>query len=144
MKLKHVSLIAALPLVALASQAQAQARGEKIPNSYICVFKNNAVSRGNAQAEANRSVQAEGAQLKHVYNAALRGFATNAAPQAIENMKAKNPNIAYCEEDQIVTTGQFTAFGKPGGGGGVQPAQETRGALHELVAAEPEPSPRRG
>ena len=40
-------------------------------------------------------------------------------------MKAKNPNIAYCEQDQIVTTGPIQAAGKPGGGGGVQPAQET-------------------
>jgi len=124
MKLRVISLIAALPLVAMAVPAQAQKAGDKIQGSYICVFKKNEVSRGNAQAEAKRSVQAAGAQLKHVYSVALRGFSTNAAPQAIEKMKAANSNIAYCEQDQIVTTGQMNARGKPGGGS-VQPPQET-------------------
>jgi subtilisin family serine protease len=124
MKMKCVSLIAALPLVALATPAQAQVAGEKIPNSYICVFNKNDVSRGNSQAEANRAAQSVGAQLKHVYSVALRGFAANMAPQAVENMKAKNPKIAYCEQDQVVTAIQFRAKGPPGSGS-VQPAQET-------------------
>ncbi|QZD91218.1 S8 family serine peptidase [Qipengyuania aurantiaca] len=115
--------------MAVAAPAQAQQAGEKIANSYICVF-NKGVSRGNAQAEANRSVQAEQAQLKHVYSVALRGFAVNAAPQAIENMQRKNANIAYCEQDQVVTAIQvrgngLAGKGKPGGGGGAQPPQET-------------------
>ena len=124
MKLIHVSLIAALPLVALASQAHAKA-GDKIPNSYICVFKNNEVSRGNAQAEANRAVQAGGGQLKHVYSVAIKGFAANMSAQGVENSKRDNMNIDYCEQDQEVSTAQIQMYGKPGGGGGVQPAQET-------------------
>ncbi|QDP20571.1 S8 family serine peptidase [Sphingomonas xanthus] len=117
-----MSLIAALPLVALAVPAQAQKAGDKIPGSYICVFNKN-VSRGSAEAEARRSVQAEQAQLKHVYSVALRGFAVHASEQGIANMKAKNANIAYCEQDQVVTAGQMKGMGKPGGG--AQPAQET-------------------
>ena len=120
MKLGAISLIAALPLIALAAPAQAERAGDKIPNSYICVFKDS-VSRGNAQAEANRAAQAGAAQLKHVYSVALRGFAVNASEQGVANMKANNPNIAYCEQDQVVTASVMA----PPGGGGTQPAQET-------------------
>ena len=123
MKLKTIAILSALPMVALATPAQAQKAGDKIAGSYICVF-NKSVSRGNAQAEANRAAQAEGAQVKHVYKVALRGFAVNAAPQAVANMQAKNANIAYCEQDQVVTTVQ-RGKAKPGGGGGSQPPQET-------------------
>ena len=115
MKIKTMALLAALPMVAVATPAQAQKGGEKIANSYICVF-DKSVSRGNAKAEANRSIQAEQAQLKHVYSVALRGFAVNAAPQAIENMQRKNANIAYCEQDQVVTTVQRGGPKKGGGG----------------------------
>ena len=111
-------------MIALAAPANAQVAGDKIPGSYICVFTKE-VSRGNAQAEANRSVQAHGGQIKHVYSVALRGFAANMAPQAVENMKANNPRIAYCEQDQVVTAGQVFAQARPGGGGSTQPPQET-------------------
>ena len=124
MKLKYLSLIAALPLVAVASQAQAKA-GDKIPNSYICVFKDSEVSRGNARAEAVRAVQAGGGQLKHVYSVAVKGFAANMSAQGIENSKRMNANIDYCEQDQEVTVAPIQAAAPPGGGGGVQPAQET-------------------
>ena len=95
MNLKLVAAMAALPLIAMAQPAMAQRAGEPIAGSYICVFNAN-VSRGNAQAEANRAAQAEQAQLKHVYSVALRGFAVNASPQGIANMQRNNPNIAYC------------------------------------------------
>jgi len=79
MNLKYVALLAALPVVAAISvPAHDQMAGEKIPNSYICVFKNDAVSRGNARAEAVRSAQAGQGELKHVYSATIRGFAARA------------------------------------------------------------------
>ncbi len=125
MNMKLICSAALVPMLAVAAPANAQVAGDKIPNSYICVFNKDAVSRGNAQGEANRAVQANGGQIKHVYSVALRGFAANMAPQAVENMKANNPNIAYCEQDQVFTAIQVFANGKPGGGGGAQPAQET-------------------
>jgi len=123
--MKKILLAAAamLPIVSV-SPANAQRAGDKIAGSHICVFKNN-VTRGNAQAEANRSAQAVGARVKHVYSAALRGFAADLPDQAVERMKAGNPNIAYCEQDQIVTLGPIRAEKRPGGGGGTQPPQET-------------------
>ena len=114
MKALFLAAVAALPLVA-AVPANAQNRGDKIAGSYICVF-NDSVSRGNATAEANRSAQAGQAQIKHVYTHALRGFAVNASEQGIANMRANNPNIAYCEQDQVVTSGPVQVHGQPGGG----------------------------
>lgn len=124
MKKLAILAIAALPMVALAQPAYAQNAGDKIAGSYICVFNKGSVSRGNAHAEANRAAQASGAQVKHVYSVALQGFAANMSAQAAEQMRAHNPNIAYCEQDQVVSLPPIQAQGKPGGGG-TQPAQET-------------------
>jgi len=115
--------VAAAPFIAVAP-AQAQKAGDKIAGSYICVFKND-VSRGQAKAEANRAAQAVGARVTHVYEVAIRGFAANLPDQAVEQMKAANPQIAYCEQDQVITVAPIQAMAAPGGGGGVQPAQET-------------------
>ncbi len=123
MKKYLLAAAAMLPIVAV-TPAHAQRAGDKIANSYICVFKNN-VSRGEAQSEANRSTQAVGARAKHVYSVALRGFAADLPQQAVERMQANNPNIAYCEQDQVVTVVPIQAQARPGGGGGTQPAQET-------------------
>ena len=118
-------ILAALPIAALSAPAQAQVAGDKIPDSYICVFKKIAVSRGQAESEAHRSVKAQGGQVTHVYSATIRGFSANMPAQAVERMQANNPNIAYCEQDQVMATPPIRIEGKPGSGGGTQPAQET-------------------
>ena len=128
MKSLTVLALASLPLFALAVPAQAQVAGDLVPNSYICVFNKGSVSRGNSQAEANRAVQASGGRLSHVYSVAIQGFAADLPPQALERMQAANPNIAYCEQNQVFTIPPIRAEAKPGGaggGGGGQPAQET-------------------
>lgn len=117
--------IASVSLLALAQPAQAQAAGDVVPGSYVCVFKKNTVSRGSAQAEANRAVQAGGGRVRHVYSVAIQGFAADLPPQALERVTAANPNIAFCEQDRVFSIPPIQADGKPGGGGGVQPAQET-------------------
>jgi subtilisin family serine protease len=119
-----VLAVAGVSLLAISQPAQAQVAGDKIAGSYICVFKKGSVGRGAAQAEANRAAQAGGAQVTHVYSVALQGFAANMAPQAVERVQAANPNIAYCEQDQVITAPPIRADAKPGGGS-VQPAQET-------------------
>ena len=121
-KLSYIAVIAALPLVALTAQAEAK-RGDKIPNSYICVFKDSEVSSSDALAESDKAVKAGGGKLKHVYRAAFKGFSANISAQGLENSKRMNANIAYCEQDQEVTAGQVEMAGKPGGGGSTQPAQ---------------------
>ncbi len=136
MKSKSLAAATVVLMSAVAMPAQAQNAGEKISNSYVCVFKKNAVSRGNARAEAVRAVQANGGQLKHVYSVAMRGFSTNMAPQAVANMQAKNENIAYCEQDQVMRAIQVRAKrGKPGGG--AQPAQETPWGIARVGGGAP-------
>jgi subtilisin family serine protease len=120
-----VLAVASVSLIALAQPAQAQVAGDVVPGSYICVFKQGTVSRGNAQAEANRAAQAGGGQVRRVYSVAIQGFAADLPPQALERVTANNPNIAYCEQDRVFTIPPVRAEARPGGGGGVQPAQET-------------------
>ncbi|WP_374588581.1 S8 family serine peptidase [Novosphingobium sp.] len=112
--------------MAVAVPAQAREMGDKIANSYICVFKANAVSRGEVEAEAHRSVKAQGGQVGHVYRVALQGFSTQMPAQAVEKMQAANPRIAYCEQDQVMAAPPIRMEAKPSGGGTTtQPPQQT-------------------
>lgn len=124
MKKSFCALFASLPLLAIGSTAQAQVAGDKIANSYICVFNSAAVGRGAVQAEAHRSVNAQGGQVAHVYSNAIRGFAARMPAQAVERMQAANRNIAYCEQDQVMSAPPIRIEARPGGGG-TQPPQET-------------------
>lgn len=122
-----VLAITALPLAAVAvpAPAQDQVVGEVIPDSYICVFKKIAIARGQVESEANRSAQAHGGRVTHVYRSTVRGFAVHMPAKAVAKMQAGNPNIAYCEQDQVMAIPPVRADGKPGGGGTTQPAQTT-------------------
>ncbi|MEO1730740.1 MAG: S8 family serine peptidase [Pseudomonadota bacterium] len=110
--------------MALAAPAQAQGiagkAGDKIPNSYICVFNKQDVARNNVRAEASRLSNANGGKLKQVFLNTIRGFSTNMSAKAVEQMARLAPNIAYCEQDQVVTIDQ-----RRGGGGSGQAAQTT-------------------
>lgn len=140
----HLALTLVLPLVAMAAPAYAEKAGDKIADSYICVFKKNAVSKADAPAAANRAVRDSGGKLKHVYKETVRGFATDIGKAGIDKVRAENPDIAYCEEDRIITiipidaSGNQPAAGRDGeirisdgggkGGGGGTPtpsAQQT-------------------
>ena len=110
-------LATALVAGAAATGAAAEAPGDKIPGSFICVFKAGAVAKGNVRAEANRAAGNGGGQVGHVYDTAIRGFSANLSEAGARQVAARNPKIAYCEQDQIVTTGQsaleFRTLGKP-------------------------------
>src|SRR5215217_882223 len=125
MKKLALLAIAGLPLVALAqpamAQGQSQRAGDRIADSYICVFQRGTVSRANAQAEANRAAAVGNGQVTHVYSVALQGFAAHMSAQGVEHMRASNPNIAYCEQDQVMALGPIQAAAPPSSGGGVQP-----------------------
>lgn len=89
------------------------APGDKIAGSYICVFNKGAVASDKVRAEANR---AAGAGLRHTYAHSIRGFSASANSAA--QLQARNPNIAYCEQDQEMAVIQggpfdFRELGKP-------------------------------
>jgi subtilisin family serine protease len=136
-RLSVLAVLAGFPLTALAQPAMAQVAGEKIQGSYVCVFKKGAVSRGNAQGEANRAAQDAGGRVTRVYSVAIQGFAAELPPQALERVTAANPNIAYCEQDQVFTIPPIRAEARPSGGGGVQPAQETPWGIARVGGGAP-------
>src|SRR5215207_6374074 len=109
------ALAATLTLGATAAYA---APGDKIAGSYICVFKAGAVSKANVRAEAAR---AAGNGLKHVYSNSIRGFSASAASAAA--LSSRNPNIAYCEQDQEMAAIGPLDFRVQGNPAGSQPTQ---------------------
>ncbi len=63
MKTKFQIAVALVALTSVAAPVNAQVKGDKIPGSYVCVFKKEAVARGNVQNEANRIAQENGGQI---------------------------------------------------------------------------------
>lgn len=110
-RLAAVSFVA-LSLGIAAAPAHAAA-GDKIANSYICVFKNDRVGQGDVEAKANAAAQAQGGSLNRVYKYAIRGFAANISEQGMNAMRRNNPSIAYCEQDQVITAIPVTMQGQP-------------------------------
>ena len=116
MKRYGILLGAVGAVVAVAGAVPAAAKpGDKIAGSYICVFKKGAVAKDKVKAEAGKSA---GAGLKHVYSNSIRGFSASANSAA--QLQSRNPNIAYCEQDQEVSIVQggpfdFRELGKPAG-----------------------------
>ena len=97
---------------------QLAADGHHIVDSYICVFREGAVGRGQERAEANRSANAAGASVGHVYENTIHGFSVHASAQGVARMQAANRNIDYCEQDQVATIiDPVQAQARPGGGG---------------------------
>jgi aqualysin 1 len=80
--------------VALSSQA-----GRPIPDRYIVVFRDG-VTRGPALAA--QLVRAGGGELHYTYEHALNGFAATLPAAAVEGIR-RNPNVAYVEQDAVVT-----------------------------------------
>ena len=119
-------VVAATPAAA-GEGIQLAADGRHIVDSYICVFRAGAVGRGNERAEANRSANAAGGRVGYVYGHALQGFSVNASARGVEMMQRGNARIDYCEQDQVmaIVDPVETLAGKPGGGGGTQPAEIT-------------------
>lgn len=125
MKLKTCALAGVLPFLVSAVPALAQKAGDKIPESYICVFKPTVAASSVAEI-ASRAAQAHNAQITHIYTKALRGFAVRASTEGLLRMRRTSAEISYCEQDQVVTTTQVSGNSrKPSGGTGSPPPQET-------------------
>ncbi|MEO1920498.1 MAG: S8 family serine peptidase [Sphingomonadaceae bacterium] len=115
-----LGLAAATGALCAATPAAAQA----IPNSYICSFDKAQVNKGQVRAEAVRSANAQGGQVKFVYEHSIRGFAVNISAQGAARLQAMG-KIKNCEQDQVAKI-VLQGKGKPGGGGGgSDPAQTT-------------------
>jgi hypothetical protein len=116
-------MVAATP-AARGGRLIAAAAGRGIPDRYICVFRRGEVAPSSARGAAAEAARRGGGQLGHVYDAALRGFSISIPAQAAQALMDRNPNIDWCEQDQVATViDPLKAAGKPGGGG-TQPAQQ--------------------
>ena len=102
--------------LAMGSAASAK-KGDKIEGSYICVFNKGAVARANVRAEANRAVGQAGGRAIHIYQNSIHGFSAAMSGAAAAQLARRNPNIAFCEQDQEVSIDQdamtFRQVGKP-------------------------------
>lgn len=102
-------------ILAAATPVHAKA-GDKIEGSYICVFKEGAVAKDKVRDQASK---AAGNGVKHVYANSIRGFSASAPGLTAQLLRGKNPNIAYCEQDQEMEAIQtsdpfeFRILGKP-------------------------------
>ena len=104
----------AMAALAIASPAFAKA-GDKIAGSYICVFKPGVT---NVRAEASRAASQGGGSARHVYEHSIHGFSAAMTAAAAGRLPGRNPNIAYCEQDQEVEAVQggpfdFRELGRP-------------------------------
>lgn len=114
MKLRHIALIAPVVLLAAcqgaepvapeqaqpASPVLAASANARIPGRYIVVFNDNV---RDVPGLARGLAAGNGGQVGYIYEAALKGFSiTLGSAQAAEAI-ARNPNVAFVEQDQVVT-----------------------------------------
>jgi subtilisin family serine protease len=95
------------PTAAPAELAPAFSAGQAdaIPGQYIVVFRDGVQ---DVAGMARQLAGAQGASLRYTYTAAIRGFAvSNLPPQAAEAL-SRNPNVAYVEQDQVITLSSTT------------------------------------
>jgi subtilisin family serine protease len=84
-----------------ASVVAAEGKGaQPIPDEYIVVFKDDVA---DVPGLARSLTAAHGKSPRFTYTSAIKGFAANLPAQAAAAI-ARNPNVAYVEQDQVVTT----------------------------------------
>lgn len=137
MKIKSILLAGALIGMPGAGFAQAMAEAVgptgKIANQFICTF-DGSVTRANVDAETGKAVGRALGQVLHTYKNTVRGFAVRmpAMPDRspVAELRANNPKIASCEQDQEVkafpkpqppSSGQVTDWGVTRVGGPATP-----------------------
>lgn len=96
------ALLAAFPAAAQQRLQALDAGARPIQNQYVCVFSSAYSPGQGAHAEARRIAAPLGARVLRVYDKSLRGFSLNATEQVVRRLLVSNPQIAWCEPDQLV------------------------------------------
>ena len=91
-----------LAALTLALGTALTALGQPIPGQYIAVFKDDVADPGPA---ARQLESQHGLAVRHVYQHSVRGFAFAGNAQAAQAL-ARNPRIAYVEQDQLAHTSE--------------------------------------
>ncbi len=89
-----------LAALTLALGTALTALGQPIPGQYIAVFKDDVADPGPAARQLETQ---HGLAVRHVYQHSVRGFAFAGNAQAAQAL-ARNPRIAYVEQDQLAHT----------------------------------------
>jgi subtilisin family serine protease len=95
-------------------------QGYDLDDQYIVVFQANS-SEQQVEAAARYVVQGQG-RVDHRYRHAIRGLAIKAPQQVKDKLLQRFPNIAYIEQDQLVTA--LPRGGKPNRDEGEEPTVE--------------------
>ncbi len=112
--LKLLTLLSASTLLGLANTWAAPARilglddPNRIPNSYIVVFKDN--TKGNVKSLGAKIAQQHGAQIKYHYTSVLQGISIKVPEQALNGI-ANNPNVAFIEVNSFGTLDAVGSWG---------------------------------
>jgi serine protease len=93
--------VIATTVVGIASPAEGAEASSIVPNRYIVVFKD---SVANPALEAAEIVRRNGGTLHFTYTKAVRGFAATLPAAAVKGL-ARNPKIAFIEQDRAVKAG---------------------------------------
>lgn len=86
-----------VPYSVVSANNDFKSTGEKIPNQYIVILKDDS----SPEIVANEA-RGNGAEVLHVYDKAVKGFATRVPnAQVLDDIK-NDPRVAYIEQDQVV------------------------------------------
>jgi subtilisin family serine protease len=77
-------------------------RADAVAGQYIVVFKDAAMNKSTVDSMAGRLASRHSGRISHVYSAALRGFAVSMSDAQARRLAA-DPNVAYVEQDGLVT-----------------------------------------
>ncbi|HET6942721.1 MAG TPA: S8 family serine peptidase [Sphingomicrobium sp.] len=118
----HAVLLASSSAALFAAAPATAAQPEKISNQYICTF-DRAMPGANVHNEASKAAGKVLGQVLFTYQHAIKGFAVHTAAlpngrSPVAEMRAANPRITACEQDQVMSIIQSRGNAKPGGGGG--------------------------
>ncbi|MEL1251123.1 S8 family serine peptidase [Aurantiacibacter gilvus] len=76
---------------------------EFVSGQFICVFSDRyPVLPNGVGTEARFVARDANGQVGHVYSNTIRGFVVRASEQGVRRMLSQNPNLAYCEQDQVM------------------------------------------
>ena len=73
--------------------------GERIPNHYIVVLKDTAAPLTSSVRSSAEEARNQGAELRHVYNNAIRGYAIRVPNQEVLDSILSNPSVDYVQPD---------------------------------------------
>lgn len=91
-----------------------------VNNTVICGFSVKVLPE-NVPTFVNDIAQFTGAEVRHIYTTAIKGFSAHMSLNAAEQLMENNPNIAYCEQNGLAKAGGAPVdAGKGQGNGGKQ------------------------